>query len=146
MAILPGCPSRAGAGELRWDLGRLSTLHLFGVPSWNNPGVFIACQSLCRLSTDREAPARRSIDVQGAPGRNPHPGEHFPHTIKKHFVLNKTRQSIYIPQLGRTLLILPVRGEGKSWRLWNHPWYSFLISAQPAAEPQIFPDFFFSFC
>lgn len=76
-----------------------------GVPRPRIRASLSLARARVRLSTRQGSPA---IDAQGAPGTGiPTLGSRFPHTIKKHFVLNKTRRSIYIPQLGRTLLILP---------------------------------------
>ena len=75
-----------------------SAQRLPGGPAFKSHSFFIACQTLFSSTQDREAPA---IDRCSGSAGIPALGSCFPHAIKKHFVLNKTRQSIYIPQPGR---------------------------------------------
>lgn len=78
---------------------------MWGPSSKNRAFLYHLPKPAFSSAQDREVPA---IDAQGAPGAGiPTLGSRFPHTIKKHFVLNKTRQSIYIPPPGRTSLIPP---------------------------------------
>lgn len=85
-------PSRVATESCRAHVQ--STPHLLRVPSMSNPG----------LLSRQGSPARRSMLREPLPARhwNPRAKSSLPPIIKKHFVRNKARQSIYIPQPGRS--------------------------------------------
>lgn len=108
-AVPPGCgwESRLTAEARVWSAQPLPR-----VPTFKNHSFFITCQSP-RSAQHKTGKPQRSMLRELRAGI-PALGSRFPHTIKKHFVLNKTRQSIYIPQLGRAWLILAARGGGRA--------------------------------